>query len=57
METLIDPVFGKVTYTYGWSKELVLKLWDENINLRVTASAYKGQKIDEYQRSNASSLQ
>ncbi|QHT59015.1 hypothetical protein GXP70_02920 [Paenibacillus lycopersici] len=48
--SMVDPVFGEVTYAYGWSKPFEVRLWNRGYRIDCVASAYKGQEIAEEQR-------
>ena len=40
MNTMIDTVFGDVTFDFGWSKKDTLSLFGKQYNILVTANAY-----------------
>jgi len=50
METIKDPVFGEMTFRYGWNKNQKMHFWCQNVTLKITASAYKGEGITDNQR-------
>jgi hypothetical protein len=47
-----DAVFGEMEYSHGWKKSEEIKFWDECRDLKIIASAFAGNAINDIQRAN-----
>lgn len=52
METINDTIFGEMAYKHGWYKMQRIKFWGVETELKLVASAYTGQEINDVQRQN-----
>ena len=49
-KTIIDPVFGEISYDHSWEKSENVSLWGKDHSLRVVARAYNSDSINDRQR-------